>query len=141
MGISGSLAKSLTPKVTKAAPGLSAQFVHEALRRAINGAGPLPSAAVAADRQLVEQDGDIERAIHEVIENHVRLAGAQGFATNIGGLVTAAFMIPANITGLALIQCREVAAIAYLRGYDLTDQRVRNAILACLLGEDAVKSC
>lgn len=140
MGISGSLAKSLTPKMTKAAPGLSAQFVHEALRRAINGVGPLPSAAVAADRQLVEQDGDIERAIHEVIENHVRLAGAQGFATNIGGLVTAAFMIPANITGLALIQCREVAAIAYLRGYDLTDQRVRNAILACLLGEDAVKS-
>ena len=46
--------------------------------------------------------------------------------------------IPANITGLALIQCRMVAGIAHLRGYDLDDPRVRNAILACLLGEDAV---
>ena len=140
MGIGRSLSKGLAPRVTKAAPGLSAQFVHEALRRAINGAGPLPPAADAADRQLVEQDGDVDRAIHEIIENHVRLAGVQGFATNIGGLVTAAFTIPANIAGLALIQCRVVAGIAHLRGYDLTDQRVRNAILACILGEDSVKS-
>ena len=50
------------------------------------------------------------RAVHEVIENHVRLAGAQGFATNVGGLVTAAVTIPANIAGLALIQCRRSPA-------------------------------
>ena len=73
-----------------------------------------------------------------MIENHVRYAGAQGFVTNLGGLVTAAVTIPANITGLALIQCRMIAGIAHLRGYDLDDPRVRNAILACLLGEDAV---
>ena len=54
-----------------------------------------------------------------MIEDHVRYAGAQGFATNLGGLVTAAVAIPANITGLALIQCRLVACIAHLRGYDL----------------------
>jgi hypothetical protein len=140
MGIGSAMTKGLAPKVTKAAPGLSSQFVHEALRRAINGVGPLPPAAVAADRQLVEQNGDVDRAIHEVIENSVRQAGVQGFATNVGGLVTATFMIPANIAGLALIQCREVAGIAHLRGYDLEDQRVRNAILTCLLGADSVRS-
>ena len=68
--------------------------------------------------------------MHEVIEFHVRLAGAQGFVTNLGGVVTAAVAIPANITGLALIQCRMIAGIAHLRGYDLHDPRVRNAILA-----------
>jgi hypothetical protein len=140
MGIGTSLTRGLVPTLTKAAPGLSSQFVHEALRRAVNGIGPLPPAAEAAEKQLAEQHGNVERAIHEVIENHVRFAGAQGFATNIGGLVSAAFMIPANITGLALLQCREVAGIAHLRGYDLEDQRVRNAILTCMLGEDAVKS-
>ena len=93
----------------------------------------------AADKQLDEQRGDVERAIHEVIENHVRLAGAQGFVTNLGGLITAAVAIPANITGLALIQCRMVAGIAHLRGYDLDDPRVRNAILVTLLGEDMVR--
>ncbi|HET9859556.1 MAG TPA: EcsC family protein [Nocardioidaceae bacterium] len=140
MGIGGSLGKALAPQVQRIAPDLTANFVHEALERAIDGVGPLPSAAAAADKQLEEQGGDVDLAIHEVIENHVRYAGAQGFATNVGGLVTAALTIPANISGLALLQCRMVAGIAHLRGYDLTDPRVRNAILGCMLGEDTIVS-
>ena len=140
MGIVGSLGKALAPQVQKIAPDRSANFVHEALRRAVDGVGPLPGAAAAADKQLEEQGGDVDLAIHEVIENHVRYAGAQGFATNVGGLVTAALTIPANITGLALLQCRMVAGIAHLRGYDLTDPRVLNAILGCMLGEDSIVS-
>lgn len=140
MGIGGSLGKRLAPQAHKLAPDLTTGFVHEALTRAIHGVGPLPSAAHAAEKQLEEQHGDVELAVHEVIENHVRYAGAQGFVTNVGGLATAALTIPANITGLALIQCRLVAGIAHLRGYDLADPRVRNAILACILGEDSVKS-
>jgi hypothetical protein len=66
------------------------------------------------------------------------VAGAQGFLTNLGGLLTATIAIPANISGLALLQCHLVAGIAHLRGYDLADGRVRNAVLACLLGEDTV---
>ena len=46
------------------------------------------------------------------------------------------YLVPANITGLALVQCRMVAGIAHLRGYDLTDPRVRNAVLVSMLGED-----
>lgn len=140
MGAMSSMSKRLAPKVTELAPGLTTAFVREALRRAIEGVGPLPPAAEAADKQLAEQHGNVERAVHEVIENHVRYAGAQGFLTNIGGLVTAAVTIPANISGLALIECRMIAGIAHLRGYDLADPRVRNAILVCLLGEDTVSS-
>ena len=51
----------------------------------------------------------------------------------------AALAIPANLTGLALIQCRMIAAVAHLHGYDLADPRVHNAILALLLGEDDVE--
>ena len=138
MSLSGNVGKRLAPQITQVAPGLTTSFVREALNRAIDGVGPLPPAAAAADKQLTEQRGDVERAIHEVIENHVRYAGAQGFVTNVGGLVTAAVTIPANITGLTLVQCRMIAGIAHLRGYDLDDPRVRNAILATLLGEDAV---
>jgi len=140
MGIGGAIGKRLAPNVQRLAPDLTSGFVHEALQRAINGTGPFPGAAAAADKQLQEQDGNVEAAIHEVIENHVRYAGAQGFLTNLGGLVTAALTIPANIAGLAVLQCRMIAGIAHLRGYDLDDPRVRNAILACMLGEDAVKS-
>lgn len=140
MGIGGSLGKALAPQVQRMAPEMTANFVRETLTRAINGVGPLPGAAIAAQKQLDEQRGNVEAAVHEVIENNVRYAGFQGFATNLGGLVTAAVTIPANITGLAVIQCRMVAGIAHLRGYDLADPRVRNAILACMLGEDVVGS-
>ncbi len=140
MGVKQTVGRQLAPRIAGVAPGLTTAFVREALNRAIHGIGPLPPAARAADKQLAEQHGDVERAIHEVIENHIRLAGAQGFVTNLGGLVTAAVTIPANITGLALIQCRMIAGIAHLRGYDLHDPRVRNAILVTLLGEDAVNS-
>ncbi len=140
MGVKQTVGRQLAPRIAGVAPGLTTAFVREALNRAIHGIGPLPPAARAADKQLAEQHGDVERAIHEVIENHVRLAGAQGFVTNLGGLVTAAVTIPDNITGLALIQCRMIAGIAHLRGYDLHDPRVRNAILVTLLGEDAVNS-
>lgn len=130
--------RQLAPRIQELTPGLSTGFVREALNRAIDGIGPLAPAAVAADKQLAEQRGDVERAIHEVIENNVRIAGAQGFATNVGGLVTMAMAIPANVTGLAVIQCRMVAGIAHLRGHDLSDPRVRNAVLALLLGEESV---
>lgn len=140
MGMGGSLGRRLAPNVHKLAPDLTTGFVREALQRAIQGVGPLPGARAAAEKQLAEQRGDAEAAVREIIENHVALAAAQGFATNIGGLVTAAVTIPANISGLAVIQARMVAGIAHLRGYDVDDPRVRNAILACLLGEDSVRS-
>jgi len=131
--------KKVVPDVHRMAPDLNSGFVHLTVQRAIHGIGPLPPASAAAEKQLAEQDGDVERAINELIENHVSLAAAQGFVTNIGGLVTMAATVPVNITGLALIQCRLVAGIAHLRGYDLSDGRVRNAILLSTLGEDSIK--
>jgi uncharacterized protein (DUF697 family) len=129
----------MVPDVHRLAPDLNSSFVHQTVHRAIHGIGPLPPAAAAAAKQLAEQDGDVEKAIHELIENHTSMAAAQGFVANLGGIATAAATIPLNITGLALLQCRMVAAIAHLRGYSLSDPRVRNAILLTILGSDTVK--
>ncbi len=137
--------KSLTarlagPVATRAAPGLAANFVRQAFDRAVDGIGPLRSAAASADHQLAAHNGDVDKTVRALVDSHVRLAGLQGFVTNLGGLVTMAITIPANISGLALLQCHLVAGIAHLRGYDLEDPRVRNAVLACLVGEDGVKA-
>lgn len=140
MSIAKRVGKNLAPRITQVAPQVTAGFVQQALHRAIQGVGPFDAAALMAERQLDEHKGDVDQAIKQVIETHVRLAGAQGFLTNIGGLVTMAVTVPTNITGLALLQCRMVAAIAHLRGYDLEDKRVRNAILASLLGEERMLS-
>ncbi len=133
------LLKKVAPDVHRLAPDLNSSFVHQTVQRAVHGIGPLPSAAHAAEKQLEEQDGVVEDAIGELIENHASLAAAQGFVTNLGGIATMAATVPVNITGLALVQIRLVAGIAHLRGYDLQDDRVRNAILLCTLGEGAVK--
>src|SRR5689334_22849855 len=120
------LGARLAPKVTEIAPNVTSAFVHQALTKAISGAGPLPGAAAAADKQLAQNHSHLNRALHDVIENHVRYAGLQGFLTNLGGLVTMAVTVPANVAGLALIQCRMVAGLVHLRGYDLEDPRVRD---------------
>jgi hypothetical protein len=138
MGVGKTLAKSLAPAAVKIAPQVTAGFVREVLDRAIDGFGPLSGAGAAADRRLTRAHGDVDQAIHDLIEGHVRMAGVQGFATNLGGIVTLALTMPANISGLAILQCHLVAGIAHLRGYTLDDRRVRNAVLACLLGEDSL---
>lgn len=132
------LGNRLAPKVTAVAPNITSSAVLKALDGAINGVSRLPGAAAAADAALARHHGNRERAIHDLIEKHVRYAGAQGMLTNIGGLTTLAVAIPANLAGLALVQCRLISAIVHLRGYDLADVRTRNAVLACLLGPDAL---
>jgi hypothetical protein len=128
----------VVPDLHRVAPELNSGFVHQTVQRAIHGVGPLPPAAAAAEKQLDEQMGVVDEAIKELIENHAGMAGAQGFVTGLGGLVTMAATVPVNIAGLALLQCRLVAGIAHLRGYDLADDRVRNAVLLCTLGGETV---
>lgn len=136
--LAGLIGSQVAPRIGQLAPGLTTSFVREALQRAIAGVGPLPGAAAAADAHLRARGGDEVRAVHDVIESHVRLAGGQGFVTNLGGLVTAPVTMPANIAGLAVVQCRMVAGIAHLRGHDLSDAHVRAAVTLTLLGEDKV---
>lgn len=123
----------------KLAPQVASGYVRTVLDRAIDGIGPLRSAAASADTRLVDHDGDVEKAIHSLVRLHTSLAGIQGFVTNLGGVATLAVSVPANVVGVTLVQCHLVAGIAHLRGYDLEDPRVRNAILACMLGEDSVR--
>jgi hypothetical protein len=140
MGIANVAGKVAAPIARRQAPGMAATFVRDALDRALDGAGPLRGAIPAAERQLKKHDGDVARAIRAIVDRHVQLAGAAGFVTNLGGAITSAVAVPANLGGLALLQCHMVAGIAHLRGYDVHDPRVRNAIIACMLGEDTVKS-
>ncbi|WP_203567888.1 EcsC family protein [Aestuariimicrobium ganziense] len=111
--------------------------LRKVLDLAIDGYSGLPGAREAAVTQLQKKQ-DREGAIEALTRQHIAMAGAQGFATNLGGLATLAVSIPANMAGVMVIQSRLVAAIAHLRGYDLSDNRVRSAVLMCLLGDDNV---
>lgn len=118
---------------------MAAGYVRSVLDRAIDGIGPLRSAAHSADAKLVDAKGDVEDAIAKLVRRHVLWAGAQGFVTNLGGLVALPIAIPANVVGVTLVQCHLIAGVAHLRGYDLKDPGVRNAILVCMLGEESAR--
>ena len=107
--------------------------LRQVLEIAIDGYGRLPSAKTAAARQLQRQAGSVDEAISAIIDHHVRLASAQGFRDQHRRRAALA-AIPANITGVAIVQVRMVGAIAHLRGYDLNDNRVRTALVMCLMG-------
>lgn len=136
MGLRSAAALNATAKL---APAFASGYVRTVLDHAIDGIGPLRSAADSATSRLVDHQGDVEAAVTSLIRLHTALAGAQGFVTNLGGVSTLAVTVPANVVGVTLVQCHLVAGIAHLRGYDLEDPRVRNAILACMLGKDTVK--
>lgn len=139
--VAGKLAGRLAgPLAARTAPEFTATFIRQAFDRAVDGVGPLKGAAAAAEDRLRDANGDVDKAVRSLVDGHVRLAGLQGFVTNLGGVITMAIAIPANISGVALLQCHLIAGIAHLRGYDLSEPRVRNAVLACILGEDTVKS-
>jgi hypothetical protein len=107
--------------------------VDHLLRVGINGFGPFKSArqmaAEALDKGLTP-----EEAIKHLIRTHVAAAGVQGFATNIGGLITLPVTLPANLTASYLVQTHLIASIAAVHGHDLESDEVQTAILVCLLG-------
>ncbi|MFV0452576.1 MAG: EcsC family protein [Propioniciclava sp.] len=117
------------------APQVGGSALRQLLDTAISGVSFLPSAKKAAAHHLVRRDS-VEDAIDGLVVNHIGLAMAQGFVTNLGGLATVAVALPANMAGVAVLQIRMVAAIAHLRGYDIEAARVRTALAMCLLGEE-----
>jgi hypothetical protein len=119
-------------------PQAAGPTINSAMTRlidtAIDGMGAFPGAKQVAATHLLRSQ-NVTLAIDAVVRHHVGLATAQGVVTNIGGLVVAVIGIPANLTGIIVVQMRMVGAIGHLLGYDVDDRRVRTAMAMCLLGE------
>lgn len=138
MALASNIGKSLIAAAPAVAPGATAQLLRRLIDYSINGLGRLPGARVSAAGALERAQGDFEAAIVSLTRGHVALGGAQGFITNLGGLVTTVAAVPANLAGITIVQSRLVASIAHLRGYDVDDPRVRSAIVMTLLGRATV---
>lgn len=116
----------------RAATGLVTRLID----LGIDGAGPLDSAQQLADKAL-EKHGDVDRASAAVVAASRKQAATGGFVTGLGGFVTLPVALPANVAGFYVIATRMVGALAALRGFDLSDPKVRTGVLLVLTGSDA----
>ncbi len=135
MGV-GDFARGLVP-AARSANRAGVTVVRTLLELGIDGVAGMPGAKAAAVTQL-QKHGSVDKAVDAVITQHVALSSAQGFMANVGGVLASIVSLPGNLAGLAVLQIRMVAAIAHLRGYDIDDQRVRTAMVMCLLGGEQI---
>lgn len=117
--------------------GLVHAAVSRILAMGLDGVGPLDPAAQVADEALADAGGDVEKASAAVARKHVLGGAAGGFATGLGGFFTMGVALPVNVLEFYVQAARMVGAIAKLRGYDITEPRIRTAIALTLVGSDA----
>ena len=104
--------------------------------KAVNGVAGLDSARELAESYLSES-GSLEDQVNSLIRWQNTKAGTSGFLTGLGGLVTMPVSIPANITSVMYVQIRMIAAIAHMGGHDLSNDKVKSLVYACLAGNAA----
>jgi len=81
--------------------------------------------------------GDTDEAISHLVRNQKRWIASSSFTMNLPGHIIALVAIPINIVSVIYFQVRLVQAIAILRGYDLTDDKVKTFVKLSLLGAKA----
>ena len=79
-----------------------------------------------------------EEHIETLIRWTAAQAGLVGFTTNLGGVMTLPFSLPANVAGVSALQLNMITEIARARGYDLQSEQVKTLSIACLAGGAAL---
>ena len=104
--------------------------------KAVNGVTGMDSASEIAESYMKCGESKLDQA-NSLIRWQNAKAGTSGFLTGLGGVVIMPVTIPANIASVMYVQVRMIAALAYLGGHDLKDDRVKTLVYACLAGNAA----
>jgi len=103
---------------------------------ALKGIPGLGTAEELAE-EYIKKAPTIDEAIDKLIFWQTSKCTASGAVTGLGGIITLPVAIPANISSTIYIQARMIAAIAYMRGYDIRDDTVKSLVYMCLCGNAA----
>ena len=107
-----------------------------AYNQALSSHGPIDGAIELADSYR-GRHGSPRRDANALIRWQTAKAAGSGFITGLPGLPAMPVTLPANLTSVLLIQMRMIAAIAYLGGYDLNEDRVKTLCFVCFCGNAA----
>lgn len=107
--------------------------LHSAYDLALTGKGPVrsvPQLRADYDGYTSSTDTDVDA----FLRNQDLKAGATGFLSGCGGLITLPVALPAGMASALIIQLRAVATIAHLYGHDPKHDAVRTMCFVCLTG-------
>jgi uncharacterized protein (DUF697 family) len=112
------------------------QALDWAYEKAVDGIPGLGSAEEMGQDYL-NGSGLLVDKVNSLIRWQNSKAAVSGFINGLGGAPFMPITIPANITTVMYVQVRMIAAIAYMGGYNLNDDRVKSLVYICLCGNTA----
>ena len=99
----------------------------------------MPGIKTAKERaaDYLKGDKDLTAKANLLIRWQKTKCATSGFLTGLGGLIVLPVTLPINITSVLYVQLQMIAAIAYMGGHDVRDDRVRTLAYLCLVGSEA----
>lgn len=119
---------------TKISKNKVSKLLDWAYLKSIHGMVNFDSAVVLSEKYLHQPNLSLQKKVNKLIHSQNMKAGATGFLSGIAGVIILPVSVPAIFTITLLIQVRMIAAIAYMGGYDLKDDKIRTAVYLCLAG-------
>ncbi|MBJ2124847.1 EcsC family protein [Flavobacterium sp. IB48] len=123
-------------KTEKISPSLIMKTLDFAYEKALNGVAGLDSAQEMADNYIAKGGTKVEM-VNSLIRWQNTKACTSGFLTGLPGIIVMPVTIPANIASVLYVQVRMIAAIAYIGGHDIKDDKVKSLVYACVAGNGA----
>lgn len=121
---------------TQVNKGIIAKTLDWAYSKAVSGFTGVDSAYDLGNSYLA-QKGSLEEQVDSLIKWQVAKAATSGFVTGLGGVMIMPLTVPANIASVIYVQIRMIAAIAYMGGHDIREDRVKSLIYICMVGNGA----
>lgn len=113
------------------------EILDFAYEKCLNGIPKVSKSVEELVHDYTKKYGYSDQAIDKLIKNQLSKNAVNGFVTSFGGFVTMPITLPANITSVIYVQMRMVAAIAFIRGYNLRDDEVQTFVYSCIVGKSA----
>jgi len=102
----------------------------------VDGVTGLASAEELGD-EFLSREGPLDSKIRSLIRWQNTKCAVSGFICGLPGILILPVTLPVNITSVLYVQVRMIAAIAYMCGYDVRDDRVKTLVYVCLCGNSA----
>lgn len=108
--------------------------LDELYSKALGGIPKVSKPIEELAEDYMQKNPSLESAAKEMIKYQIAKCGTSGFISGLGGALTLAVTLPANITSVLYVQLRMVAVIAYMGGFDIQSDQVQTMVYACLTG-------